>query len=109
MFMLLRGIVLWLAGTIAIRLAGQWLLRPGLASLGLYAASFTVMALLVPRIARTHTAVLLIILPTLVLDSIACVFFPAVYPNLAPAAAGLFGGWMLACCGGAVAGAIARR
>jgi len=104
---LIAGIILWLVGTIGIRLGGQFLLRPGYA-LALYAISFALMAFLVPRILRGSTdrraAVTLLMLPTLTLDALACAFFTTVYPNVDPAAAGLFGGWMLICCGGAVAG-----
>ncbi len=107
--MLLRGFLIWLAGSIAIRLAGQWLLIPGPASAALYVISFAALAFAIPRIARTDKDILLIILPTLLLDSLACIFFARVYPNVAPAAAGLFGGWMLVCCGGAVTGALLRR
>jgi hypothetical protein len=30
------------------------------------------------------------------------------YPNLSAAAAGIFGGWMLICCGGGLAGLVSR-
>lgn len=104
---LIVGIILWLVGTIGIRLGGQFLLRPRYA-LALYAISFALMAFLVPRIlsgsSDRRAAVTLLILPTLTLDALACAFFTTVYPNVDPAAAGLFGGWMLICCGGAVAG-----
>lgn len=107
MFMrpLIVGIVLWFVGTIGIRLGGQWLLQPRFA-LALYALSFIAMALLAPRILRgdRRAAVTLLMLPTLTLDALACVFFATIYPNVDPAAAGLFGGWMLICCGGAVTG-----
>jgi len=107
MFMraLLTGIVIWLIGTIGIRLGGQWLLRPRFA-LALYALSFIAMALVAPRLLRgdRRSAVTLLMLPTLTLDALACIFFTTLYPNVDPAAAGLFGGWMLICCGGAVAG-----
>jgi len=114
---LLLGIAIWLAGTVAIRLAGQHLLLPAqpTRTLLLYAVSAAAMAALVPqllggmmRIERLG-AVTLLMLPTLTFDALACAFFPAVYPNVDPAAAGLFGGWMLICCGGAVAGVWLKR
>ena len=112
MFMrpLIAGIVLWLVGTIGIRAWGQWLLHPDrpLATIALYTFSFAAMALLAPRIvggaADGRAAVTLLMLPTLTLDALACVFFTTIYPNVASAAAGIFGGWMLICCGGAVVG-----
>jgi hypothetical protein len=45
-------------------------------------------------------------LPTLLLDPFSCVFFPALFPNMSPLVAGVFGGWLLWCCAGAVLGAL---
>ena len=112
---LLTGLVLWIVGTLAIRLGGQYILRLNL--LLLYLLSFAAMAVLVPRILggmglqkdAWPAAVTLLMLPTLILDSLACAFFSTVYPNLSPAAAGAFGGWMLIFCGGAAVGAWASR
>ena len=112
------GIVLWIVGTIGVRLGGQRLLRPDhtAQTLLLYAASFGLMAFLIPRIchrlglekdARFRAATLLI-LPTLVLDPFSCVYFARIFPNLDPGSAGAFGGWMLICCAGAVVGVWVR-
>jgi len=111
---LVTGIVIWTGGTAGIRLAGHRLLQPGhtAQTVGLYVVSFILMALLVPRICRRigferdlwPKAATLLILPTLVLDPFSCAFFTSMFPNLDPAAAGVFGGWMLICCGGGVAG-----
>ncbi len=108
------GFLIWTAGTIGIRLAGQYVLRPAqsVRVLVLYAISFGLMAVLVPRICSRlgiarelwPKAATLLILPTLILDPISCAFFPSVFPNVDPAMAGVFGGWMLICCGGGVAG-----
>jgi Kef-type K+ transport system membrane component KefB len=113
------GLLLWFVGTIAIRLIGQHALPThNIARIViLYAVSFVLMVVVVPRICRRlkfdkerwFEAATLLILPTLLLDPFSCVFFPAVFPNLDPAAAGLFGGWMLICCGGGVAGVWVRR
>ena len=112
---LLLGLLFWAIGTVGIRFGGQYLLRPD-RMLVLYAISFVAMGLLVRSVCRdlgrgrdewTRIA-LLLILPTLVLDAFSCIFFPAVFPNVAPAAAGLFGGWMLICCGGGVIGALVK-
>jgi len=103
---LLIGIVFWLGGTITIRLAGQHLLRPD-RTLLLYLFSFILLASITPIILKgtdRKSAVTLLMLPTLILDALACPFFATVYPNVDPMAAGLFGGWMLICCGGAVTG-----
>lgn len=112
------GIAIYIAGTIAVRLFGHHLLKPGRTGLtvALYLISFVAMALLVllicrrlglPRDSWPKVATILI-LPTLLLDPFSCLFFTNVFPNLEPAAAGLFGGWMLMCCGGGVAGTWVR-
>jgi uncharacterized protein DUF5367 len=110
---LLAGVAFWMIGTITIRLIGQRLLAPSLA-LPLYLASFVAMFLLALRLFRwlrvdAIEGVTLLALPTLLLDPFSCLFFASLFPNVAPSAAGLFGGWMLICCGGAVAGAWAGR
>jgi hypothetical protein len=116
---LLCGLLLWIVGTLGLRFAGPNILHPGrsLSAVILYAVSFALMAILIPRIPRSlkldkdtrFAAISLLILPTLLLDPFSCLFFPAVFPNIAPAAAGLFGGWMLICCAGAVVGAWLQR
>jgi hypothetical protein len=50
-----------------------------------------------------------IALPTLLLDPFSSAFFPVMFPNMAPEVAGMFGGWMLWCCAGALVGAMIRR
>jgi hypothetical protein len=111
---LIAGTLIWAGGTIGVRFSGHALLQPGhtAQTVGLYLVSFLLMAVLVPRICRRlgferdvwPKAATLLILPTLVLDPFSCAFFTTMFPNLDPAAAGAFGGWMLICCGGGVAG-----
>jgi hypothetical protein len=108
------GLLIWIAGTVALRLSGHRLLQPGhtVQTVGLYAVSFVLMALLVPWICRRigfepdlwPKAATLVILPTLILDPFSCAFFTSIFPNLDPGAAGAFGGWILICCGGGVVG-----
>ena len=115
----LLGLAIWIAGTVAIRLIGQHLLRPGNTpfTVALYVASFVAMAILVRwifgllRLPRESwpLAATILIAPTLILDPFSCLFFPTLFPNIVPSAAGLFGGWMLICCGGGVAGSWLRR
>jgi hypothetical protein len=116
---LLTGILIWTGGAAGIRLSGHRLLRPDhmVQTVVLYVIGFASMALLVPRICRRlgfqrdlwPKAATLLILPTLILDPFSCVFFTTLFPNLDPGAAGVFGGWMLICCGGAVAGVWRKR
>jgi hypothetical protein len=108
------GALIWMAGTTGLRFSGHRLLQAGhtAQTVGLYCISFVLMALLIPRICRRlgfardlwPAAATLLILPTLILDPFSCAFFTTIYPNLDPGAAGAFGGWMLICCGGGVAG-----
>jgi len=114
---LLLGVLLWLLGTIAIRLFGHRLLHTNqpVQTVILYVLSFVLMALLIRRIFHRlvrdmwPAATTLLMLPTLVLDPFSCAFFPVVFPNVDPAAAGVFGGWMLIFCAGAVVGVWVKR
>lgn len=116
---LLVGLLLWISGTVVIRLEGQRILRTGepLGIVLLYVVSFVLMGVLTRRIFHRlglekdswPAATTLLVFPTLILDPLSCLFFHTAFPNLDPSAAGLFGGWMLILCGGAVAGVWVRR
>ena len=119
MRLLALGILLWAAGTVIIRFAGHHFLdvrRPAL-TVALYAVSFAAMALLVRFLcswlvaAREEwpRAALLLVLPTLLLDPFSSLFAAALFPNLGASGVIAFGGWMLMCCGGGLAGVAARR
>ncbi len=115
----LSGLIIWIAGTLGMRLAGQRLLHPGrwMAILALFAITFPLMAWLGRRLCRSSqrppeqwaAGAVSLVLPTLLLDPFSSAFFPVVFPNIVPEAAGLFGGWMLWCCAGALVGASIRR
>jgi hypothetical protein len=109
------GLAIWIAATIALRVAGQYVLRPGnwMATLILFGVSFPAMAWIVRRLCRTFLlaqddclrGAFSVALPTLLLDPFSSVFFPVVFPNMRPEVAGVFGGWILWCCAGAFVGA----
>jgi Family of unknown function (DUF5367) len=113
------GFVIWLLATVALRLAGQRLLRPGepSATLILFAVTFPLMALLVRRVCISArlpreewlSAAVSLLLPTLLLDPFSSAFFSIVFPNMVPEVAGVFGGWMLWCCAGGLIGAMLWR
>ena len=116
----LTGFVIWLVATIVLRFAGQYILFPAslVAIAVLLLASFPLMALVARRVCSDAgipredwpEAGIYLVMPTLVLDTFSTVFFPIVFPNVAPQAAGLFGGWMLCSCAGALLGVnLARR
>jgi hypothetical protein len=117
--LVLVGLAIWLVATAALRLWGQYLLRPAsvVGTTVLFAVAFPAMALLVRRICRRSglprdqwlAGAVSIALPTLLLDPFSSAFFPALFPNIAPTAAGVFGGLMLCCCAGALVGTVVRR
>jgi hypothetical protein len=112
------GLGIWIVATIALRIAGQHLLRPSdwKGTLILFAISFPLMAWLVRRLCRRFeprpeqwpAGAISIALPTLLLDPFSSAFFPVVFPNMSPEVAGVFGGWMLWCCAGALIGVTIR-
>jgi hypothetical protein len=114
----LYGLGMWIAATIALRVAGQRLLHPGdwTGMLILFAVSFPLMAWLVRRLCSRFqlrpeqwpAGAVSVLLPTLLLDPFSSAFFPVVFPNMARELAGVFGGWMLWCCAGALVGVTIR-
>jgi MFS family permease len=112
----ISGLVIWAVATVALRFAGQHVLRPGdwRSTLLLFALSFPLMALLARGLCRRFqlppeqwlAGAVSLALPTLILDPFSSAFFGEVFPNMAPQLAGVFGGWMLCCCAGAIAGAL---
>src|SRR5579863_1070471 len=116
--LLFSGLAIWLVGTIALRVMGQRLLHPnhGMGTLVLFAVSFLLMAIVVRRLCsraglppeRWLRGAFWVALPTLLLDPFSSAFFPVVFPNMSPEVAGVFGGWMLFCCAGALVGAMIR-
>jgi hypothetical protein len=114
--LVLVGLGLWLVGTAVLRVRGQHLLhaRAGLPTVGLFVVSFVVFATLARELCRAlavpHdqwlSGAVSLVMPTLILDAFSAAFFSVVFPNIPSAAAGVFGGWMLACCAGALAGVL---
>ncbi len=113
------GLALWIAGTALLRAAPARLmpLDDATVILIVFALSFLACAWLVraacqgarlsPR--EWPAGAIAILAPTLVLDPFSSAFFPLVFPNLPPDAAGVFGGWMLCCCAGGLLGVLIRR
>lgn len=115
----LCGFGIWICATVFLRIAGQRLLHPGdwKGTLILFAITFPAVAWLVRRLCRRFGlgrdhwlgGAVTLLLPTLLLDPFSSAFFPIVFPNMAPEAAGVFGGWMLWCCAAALVGVTAGR
>ena len=108
------GFLIWVAGTVVVRELGQYFLRPGHigGAVLLYAVSFVAMAILTRAICSWLAveksawlkAAAYLALPTLLLDPFSCLFFARAFPSIDPLSAGIFGGWMLICCAGAILG-----
>jgi hypothetical protein len=101
------GFLIWLLATLALRLAGQWVVHGGSAvgSVLLLAVSAPLMWSLPRRLfarfsidPRDYAAgAIVLVAPGMLLDTISTIWFAQVFPNIAPEAAGLFGGWLLFC------------
>jgi hypothetical protein len=115
---LIIGFALWLLGTVLIRVAPVEQL-PAFSStriLVLYALSFGLMFFLVRQFIARHMspadareACIALVLPTLLLDPFTAAFFTSLFPNWPAQAAGVFGGWMLFFCAGALLPVLGRR
>lgn len=113
------GLIIWIGATLVLRFGGQFLLQPGgwVRMVLLFAVSFPAMGWIVRRLCRESqlrredwvAGAVAVALPTLLLDPFSSAFFPLVFPNMAPEVAGVFGGWMLWCCAGALAGVLPWR
>ena len=101
------GFAIWLAATIALRVAGQWVFHPDTVpgAVVLLAVSGVLMWQLPRgvfasmRVAREDYALgaIALVAPGMLLDTLSTIAFSRVFPNIAPDAAGLFGGWLLFC------------
>jgi uncharacterized protein DUF5367 len=119
MRLLTTGFAIWAVATIYLRLDGKRVLhaRSQAATLLLFLLSFVAMAWLTRRLCRKArlsasewpAAAISLALPTLLLDPVSAAFFPSVFPNIQPEMAGVFGGWMLVCCAGALIGVLPLR
>lgn len=105
--LLIAGFLIWLVATVALRIAGHWVLNPDrpLSIIALLAISGLLLYRL-PRalfasfaIAENQRALggIALVAPGMFLDTVSAVCFSTVFPNIRPDAAGLFGGWLLLC------------
>jgi hypothetical protein len=118
-YLFLCGLAMWICATVTLRTVGQHLLHPGdwKGTLILFVVSFPLMAGIVRRLCNRFQlrqeqwlgGAVSVALPTMLLDPFSSAFFPVVFPNMAPEVAGLFGGWMLWCCAGALVGVTIGR
>ena len=94
----ITGLVIWAAAAIALRLAGHHVMRNPLVLLAISLPVMVAVAIQVlgHALDRAHAAIALVA-PGMLLDTISAIWFPRVFPNIDPNAAGLFGGWLLFC------------
>ena len=101
--MVIIGFIIWAAATIALRLGGQYVFGR-VPVLLLLLITIPVMAFLAVVLLRRVTTTeqralgaIALIVPGMLLDPISAIWFPLVFPNIRPDAAGAFGGWLLVC------------
>ena len=104
--LVIAGFTIWLLATITLRLAGQWIVRPGLVGAIVLLAVSAPLMFQLPRGLFVRFAVdpsrfalggIALVAPGMLLDTISAIWFSQVFPNMPPEAAGLFGGWLLFC------------
>jgi hypothetical protein len=97
----IAGFLIWLAATIALRLAGQYVFRAidTAAAVRLLAISLPLMIYVAFAILRRTDqralGAIALVAPGMLLDTISTIWFPQVFPNIRADAAPLFGGWIL--------------
>jgi hypothetical protein len=102
----ITGIIIWVLASLVLRLAGQYVFRhsSNAAAISLLLISLPLMVIVARTVlGRLRTAeqramgAIVLIAPGMALDTVSTIWFAAVFPNIRPDAAGLFGGWLLFC------------
>lgn len=102
----IQGFLIWAVATVALRLAGQHVFRDtgSGAALRLLLVSLPVMIAVALGLLQQYRmteqralAAIVLVAPGMLLDTVSSIWFPAVFPNIRPDAAGMFGGWLLFC------------
>jgi len=103
----LIGFGIWLVATLALRIYGQWIFKPdqtlwialllGISAPAMYALPRGLFVRLSITPERYAIGGIALVAPGMLLDTISTIWFPNVFPNIRPDAAGLFGGWLLFC------------
>ena len=101
--LVIQGFLIWAGATIALRLAGQYVFRGG-SSIPLLIITLPVMIAVAIAVLQRYRlpeqralGAIALVAPGMLLDTISAIWFPAVFPNIRPDAAGAFGGWLLFC------------
>jgi hypothetical protein len=101
--MAVTGFIIWLVATIALRLGGQYVFRGG-SPIPLLVITLPVMIAVAIIVLRRYRVVeqralasIALVAPGMLLDTISAIWFPLIFPNIRPDAAGAFGGWLLFC------------
>jgi hypothetical protein len=103
--MAIRGFVIWVVATLALRFGGQYMFRGNSTStFSLLLVSLPVMIVVGVALLRPYQApqerafaAIALVAPGMLLDTVSSAWFPAIFPNIRFDAAGVFGGWLLFC------------
>ncbi|MGH9421526.1 MAG: DUF5367 family protein [Thermoanaerobaculia bacterium] len=102
--MAIRGFLIWAVATVALRVAGQYVFRPGANGIPLLLITLPLMIVVALALLQRYRvteqralAAIVLVAPGMLLDTISAMWFSSVFPNIRPDAAGLFGGWLLFC------------
>jgi hypothetical protein len=97
------GFLIWALATIALRLGGQYVFGR-LPALLLLLITIPLMIALASAVLQSSRlpeqralAAIALVAPGMLLDTISAVWFPTIFPNISPDAAGTFAGWLLLC------------
>jgi hypothetical protein len=94
----ITGFAIWAGATIALRLVGQYVFQSPVVLFAVSLPAMITVALMVLRDAEQRAlAAIALVAPGMLLDTISAIWFPRIFPNIRPDAAGLFGGWLLFC------------
>lgn len=94
----ITGLVIWAAATIALRFAGQHVMRNPLILLAISLPVMIYVAMAIVGHAQDRArAAIAVVAPGMLLDTISAIWFVHIFPNIDPSAAGVFGGWLLFC------------
>jgi hypothetical protein len=101
--MAVTGFLIWAAATIALRLAGQYVFGH-VPTLLLLLITLPVMIAVAIAVLQSYRlpeqralAAIALVAPGMLLDTVSAIWFPLIFPNIRPDAAGAFGGWLLFC------------
>jgi hypothetical protein len=96
-------LIIWAVASAALRLAGQFVFG-GRSIILLLLISLPAMIAVATALLQRYRlaeqralAAIVLVAPGMLLDTVSAIWFPLIFPNIRPDAAGAFGGWLLFC------------